>query len=141
MRWPNRRPHVLTEGMHKAQAALARFVPLIDWTHSRRRNWNAEIEISSGDVSAAACGDEEQAVMWLVRTDTIGADGRLRRDVEPIAPAVRLPEMRAGRYRVTAWDTLRGSATGDLDVECTGRLTIPVPPFIADTALAIRRVG
>src|SRR3712207_8786775 len=37
MRWPNRRPHVLTEGMRKAQHALAGFLPLIDWAHFRRR--------------------------------------------------------------------------------------------------------
>ena len=30
MRWPNRRPHVLTKGMHSSQAALSRMLPLID---------------------------------------------------------------------------------------------------------------
>src|SRR5207237_1345122 len=41
MRWPNRRPHTLTPGMRRAQAALSRFLPLIDWTHFRRRNLNS----------------------------------------------------------------------------------------------------
>jgi mannan endo-1,4-beta-mannosidase len=71
MRWPNRHPHVLTAGMHAAQQGLGRFLPLIDWTRFRRRNLNAEARCSAG-FAVFACGDEHQALAWLLRTDSIG---------------------------------------------------------------------
>src|SRR5690606_5338216 len=91
MRWPNRHPHTLTQGMRAAQRALAGFVPLIDWPRFRRRNWNEELEISTAALAGFACGDDSQAVVWLLRTDTIGRDGTLRRDAAPVEASVRLP--------------------------------------------------
>jgi mannan endo-1,4-beta-mannosidase len=142
MRWPNRNPHSLTPGMRMAQRALARFLPLIDWRRFRRRNLNAEIELAGGDrngsVRFAACGDPSQAVVWMIRTDTVGPDGMLRRDVTPLQPRIEVPGLDRGRYRIIAWNTSEGVAIG----ECTcahrgGALQVDVPPLVADLALAI----
>ncbi|HEV2148084.1 MAG TPA: hypothetical protein VGR37_11830 [Longimicrobiaceae bacterium] len=144
MRWPNRHPHVLTPGMRRAQRALADFLPLIDWTRFRRRNLNEELEVSVPTLARFACGDDGQAVVWLLRTDTLGRDGRLRRDVEPCTCEVRVPGLAAGRCRVTAWDTDAGQVAGEWEAEAApgeDGLRLQVPPFAADLALAVQRVG
>ena len=59
-------------GMRAAQGALARFLPLIDWQRFRRRNLNDEVGSTTGDLALFACGDEDQALAWLLRKDSIG---------------------------------------------------------------------
>lgn len=141
MRWPNRHPHQLTLGMRAAQGALARFLPLIDWQRFRRRNLNEEIGSTTGDVAVFACGDEDQALAWLLRKDSIGSDGRLRRDAAPVDATLSLPGLRAGTYRVTAWDTCLGNATSvtTLHHQGEGNLCLSLPPIVTDLALAVRR--
>ncbi len=142
MRWPNRHPHTLTHGMRGAQRALACFTRLIDWTRFRRRNLNEELEISRPSVARFGCGDEEQSVVWLLRTDTVAKGGILRRDAEPMSCSVGVPGLTAGRYRVTAWDTVTGSAVAECGHRHAGGgvLELRPPPFTADLALAIQRV-
>jgi mannan endo-1,4-beta-mannosidase len=65
MRWPNRRPHVLTHGMRREQRSLAAFLPFVDWPSLRRVNLNEEVQISIAGVAPFACGDSRQAVVWL----------------------------------------------------------------------------
>jgi len=139
MRWPNRRPHVLTHGMRRAQHALSRFLPLIDWPTFRRVNLNHEAEASDRRVAIFACGDRRQAVAWLLRRDTIRRDGRLDRDAAPIGADIRIPGLQSGRYRATFWDTDTGAATGSGTAEaCDGAVAITVPPFSRDVAIAVR---
>ncbi len=45
MRWPNRKPHRLTPGMHLAQSHLAAFLPLLDWHHFPRQNVSASVRL------------------------------------------------------------------------------------------------
>jgi hypothetical protein len=145
MRWPNRHPHRLTDGMRRAQRALAAFLPLLDWTRFRRRNLSAElrlVEPAAAGVAAFGCGDERQAVVWLLRTDRLAADGTVRRDVPPLAPTVELPAVAAGRWRITAWDTSRGVPVAERETEhAGGALGLAVPPFVGDVALAVRAVA
>lgn len=143
MRWPNRHPHTLTPGMHQAQRALSGFLPLVDWGHLRRRNMSAEMEVAPSTVSVCACGDDHQCVAWLVRRDTIGPDGRLRRDAAPVTVTLRVPGLTCGTYRVTAWDTAAGRACAEWQSYHTGvgPLALRVPPFVADIALIVRFTG
>ncbi|MDP8916927.1 MAG: cellulase family glycosylhydrolase [Pseudomonadota bacterium] len=137
MRWPNRRPHQLTLGMRRAQRAMSGFLPLIDWPRFRRRNLNGEAR-ASGRVVLNACGDARQALVHLIRRDTIGPGGRLRPDAAPITPSVIVPGLDPGRYRITAWDTDRGGPAGTLEGEArAGRLSFFTPPFVRDLALAV----
>jgi mannan endo-1,4-beta-mannosidase len=140
MRWPNRTPHTLTPGMRRAQASLAGFLPLVDWARFRRKNLNQEVKALSSNVACFASGDEAQAVVWLLRRDVLGQDGMMRRDAAPVSTMVRVPGMRPGSYRVTAWDTLNGAVHASCNAACTGALCVNLPPFTADLALAIRRV-
>lgn len=140
MRWPNRKPHTLTPGMRRAQAALSRFLPLIDWPRFRRRNLNEEVRVSAPVVHPFACADDRQALVWLLRGDTVQrGSGLLRPNPPPLDLAVEVPGMRDGRYRVTAWDTREGQPLGDLVTRSQDDLLrIEPPPLVTDMALAIR---
>ena len=141
MRWPNRSPHNLTRGMRKAQQAMAGFLPLVDWPRFQRRSLNAEIESSSGAVACFGCGDDAQAVIWLLRNDSISQNGTLRTDAEPVDLTVRVPRLSSGRYCATGWNTLEGRTCATLEAKKGPEpfLQLRVPPFAADLALAIRR--
>ena len=143
MRWPNRSPHVLTPGMRVAQHALAAFLPLIHWPRFRRRNLNGQLGISASGIAGFACGDTEQAVVWLLRTDSLGPDGMLRRGSGGVLASIRVPGLCPGRYRVTVWDTVTGASPGahELEHDGTGALSITPPPITTDLALAVRRLG
>ncbi len=108
MRWPNREPHLLTPGMHRAQLALAKFLPLIDWKNFRRKNIADLIGVSSPVVRAVCCGDEQQSVLWAVRTDTIGNGGVLKTRASPISVMLTVPGLQRGTYQITTWDTRAG---------------------------------
>jgi mannan endo-1,4-beta-mannosidase len=141
MRWPNRHPHTLTRGMRAAQGALAQFLPLLDWAQFQRRNLNHELRCSHGELALFGCGDAEQAVAWLLRTDTVGTDGRLRHDAEPLRTTLAVPGLMPGTYTVTAWDTERGvvQSTAELQQTEGDELCIPLRPFVTDLAVAVRR--
>jgi mannan endo-1,4-beta-mannosidase len=140
MRWPNRTPHQLTRGMHLAQRALSRFLPLIHWQSFQRRNCTTEVELSRPDIVPFCCADGSQAILWLLRKDTIGPDGCLNRSAPPVTIDVVLPEFTPAKYRVTTWDTLAGSQTASW--ECThigGKLSWQTL-LHTDAAFAVRPV-
>ena len=140
MRWPNRRPHKLTAGMRRAQRALAAFLPLIDWLQFRREPLNERLRAvgnTDADVAPFGCGDERQAVVWLLRRGPLGRDGRLAAD--PASATVDVPGLGCGTFAVTAFDTAAGTAGETWTVRCDGvRLRLHVPPFAGDVALAVR---
>ena len=137
MRWPNRHPHVLTPGMREAQRTMSAFMPLIDWTTFQRRNWNEEVEAKGHNVFA--CGDERQAVVWLLRKRSLGTDGRMREDIEPSSADIQLTQMRAP-LRVTEFDTVSGRVLAEAMIPAGERLRYVSKPFGADRAFAIRAV-
>lgn len=139
MRWPNRRVHVLTPGMRRAQAGLDAFLPLIDWPRFRRVNLNQEVR-AGGPVHAFACGDERQAVVWLLRKDTVARGGRLRANAAPITSSLLLPGLAGGPVRVSAFDTREGRVVQEQTAEVRpGKpLALFTPPFRTDLALAVR---
>ena len=140
MRWPNRHPHKLTAGMRRAQKALADFLPLIDWARFQRRNLHGEIALDTRAFYSFACGDDAQAIAWLLRRTQIGADGRVKRDATPIAIKMTIPGLGSGAYRVTFWDTSSGTAVGtEIVAHDGGALAITTPPCVTDIALAVRR--
>ncbi len=141
MRWPNRSPHTLTRGMRKAQQAMAEFLPLVDWPRFQRISLNAEIESSSDNVACFGCGDDAQAVIWLLRKDSIGQSGTLRTNSKPVDLTLHVPRLCSGRYRVIGWNTREGRICSTFEAERRGgaSLELQVPPFVADLALAITR--
>ncbi|MFC0410814.1 glycoside hydrolase 5 family protein [Roseomonas elaeocarpi] len=138
MRWPNRSPHVLTAGMRRAQRALAGFLPLIQWDRFHRRNLNEEVEVDGTTWATFACGDAEQAVVWLLRRTVRSADGRVEEG--PGAPlTLGVPGLAPGERRVVLWNTREGQVQGELraTVAPDGILRLTLPVSGADVALAI----
>ena len=139
MRWPNRHPHQLTVGMRLAQRALADFLPLIDWVRFRRRPLAGAVT-ANGGAHLFACGDDQQAVVYLLRGDTIGPDGMLDPAAAPIPVTVTLPDMLPGRYGVNYWNTAAGRSTQDRWTDHHGgALQLPAASVPTDLAIAVRR--
>ena len=139
MRWPNRHPHTLTWGMRVEQAWLAEFVGFIDWGRFARRCLTGTL-VAEGCV-VFACADERQAIVYLLRSDRIGADGRVRNDAETVAPVIVVPGMAAGEYRVRAFPTRGQWVVREWTLEHGGGdLTVKPPPFVTDLALAVTPV-
>ena len=128
--------------MRQAQKALAGFLPLIDWPRFRRRNLYGEVAIDTGGIAILACGDDSQAVAWLLRTDAVTEYGRLSRVVRPAYPWIGIPGLAPGHYQVTNWGTERGVTLGQSETRHEGgALTIAPPGLVTDLAIAIRRIG
>ena len=135
MRWPNRDPHTLTPGMRQAQRAMAGFLALVDWLRFRRVTLRVAAETPG--VVAIGCGDDAQAVVWVVRRAML-PDGRV--SVEEAPARVRVPGLADGRYTATIWNTRTGAVAGQVAaVSAGGVAVLSLPPFGGDVALAIRR--
>ena len=140
MRWPNRHPHVLTHGMRAAQKSLADFLPLIDWNDFKRHNLNCEVEIDGDKCAVFACGDANQAVVWLLRLDITAKSGMLELSATPMTLKLKVPDLKRGNYRVTAWNTIEGAPVAAFNAESDGAwLRFETPSFAHDLALAIAR--
>jgi len=142
MRWPNRHPHSLTPGMRKAQLALSRFLPLINWQQFRRINLNKEAIVSGNCFSVFCCGDTKQAILWLLRNNTINEKGMVTTDAESVAAEVQIPGLIAGDYLITAWDTQSSTSISSIEVRhCGGSyLKVPAHYIITDMAFAVRYI-
>ena len=133
MRWPNRHPHVLTPGMRRAQKAMADFLPLIAWSRFRRR----PLEAKAVGCHVFACGDDDQAVVYLLPRRTDG-NGLIDRS-QATGRTVTLAGM-AGMFEVTGWDTVRGCALGRATAQGETALSFAVPDLAGDRVFAIRRL-
>lgn len=136
MRWPNRHPHVLTHGMRRAQQAMVRFLPLIDWNRFRRRDLTQHVRAPGFHVFA--CGTEDQAIVWVLRRNAAGRNGRIRPDIAPRECRVRVA-MTCSRVRVTEFDTTSGCVVAERVLDCAGgTIRFDAAPVTADRAFAIR---
>lgn len=87
-----------------------------------------------------ACGGNDQAAVWLLRRRASAPDGRVRADVNRVAPAVAVLRLVDERYRLTGWQTEDGRMVNDLEtVSGNGRLAFAPSPVGPDRASAIRR--
>ena len=149
MRWPNRKPHSLTAGMRVAQHQVAGFMPNIDWLRFDRENVSEAIGVMDGPgesvgpkrLARFGCASRDQAVVYLLRRDTLLRSGVLDRSAAPLSVSIRLPMLQPGRYRVTAWDTAGEQPARSTLQEQRPDAALVVPAFVGDVALAIRRVG
>ena len=138
MRWPNRHPHVLTHGMRAAQHALSRFLPLIDWSGFARRNLNEEIGCADERVATFGCGDARQALVWLLRTDTVTTAGTLSPQAAPLPVRLSVPGLDDGMYDIAAVDTRTGDVIARIAVaSADGILATEVLSLVTDLAVAI----
>ena len=147
MRWPNRSPHTLTAGMREAQAALSRFLPLVDWLRFDRGNVSEELVVREGKRKVAArqvarfgCASEDQAVVYLLRRDALLPDGRLDWGAEGLQLGIVVPGLLAGEYEISLWDTVAGVRLRQT-VLALGEGAGCVIELRGDLAVAMRRLG
>ena len=149
MRWPNRRPHSLTPGMRRAQAAMAAFLPELDWLRFNRSNVTEQLILCDANrkvvppmrLARFGCTTQDQAVVYLLRRDVIATSGLLDRAAHAIQLTLIIPQLRSGTYVVTAWDTVHGTVLERSNQELGPSRMCVVPPFTGDLALAIKAVG
>lgn len=127
--------------MRQAQRALAQFLPFINWQVFNRKNWNHEITLSSSRFTAFGCGNEAQAIVWLLQTDRKGKRGMLPKGAQACSLEVTLPMAATGHYLIITWDTVSGSVVDRWTIHHQGqkKLCIPVIVNTADVAFAIVR--
>ncbi len=148
MRWPNRRVHSLTLGMRVAQHGMARFLPAVDWLRFNRRNVTEELQLRSGGrevgprrLARFGCASPDQAVVYLLRRDTLRKDGRVDPGADPLALELEVPSLMPGRYRVLAWNTLAGTLHEQTEQQAGGGQRFRLPALTTDLAVALQRVG
>ena len=94
----------------------------------------------SADVAAFGCGDEAQALIWLLRKDSIRGDGTLDPLARPLIVEVGVPGLRAGTYRVVPWSSSSGPAGEAFSVtHAAGEmLRFATPGITTDIAFALQ---
>ena len=145
MRWPNRKPHSLTAGMHRAQRAMSAFLPLIPWHSFGRRDATDRIVLSDVEggvveqkqVARFGVATDDQALLYLLRRDCLNADGRLDPHAVPLGVSLQLPMLASGRYRVTVWNTLEGIAIEDGFTDLDEMRQITLPDLCGEYAIAV----
>ena len=144
MRWPNRKPHTLTDGMRKAQLVMSRFMPQIDWLHFDRRNISEELEVRvegrvvTRKVARFGCASADQALLYLLRRDALGPDGRLDWRASGLAVSLSVPELTEGRARVCVWDTVRGGVLCESIQNLALDRPLALPELVGDYAVAVQ---
>ncbi len=152
MRWPNRRVHSLTPGMHAAQQGLAAFLPCIDWLHFTRKNVSSELCVSqetgkavpAKQVARFGCASANQAVVYLLRRDTLLGKGQLDGGAKAVSLRLHLPCLSSGTYTVTAWSTVCGTPVASTVQTLSGSNAcngFALPPLVGDMAFAIARLS
>ena len=153
MRWPNRRVHSLTAGMRVAQRGMTGFLPFIDWHRFTRVNVTPQIRLlnEAGQVvlqqkvARFGCATDDQALVYLLRRDTLLKKGQLGRRVKPLTLCLQLPQLIDGLYTVSTWDTVEGrllaSTVQESKLMRAAEHTVGfvLPPLWGDLAFAIRR--
>ena len=130
MRWPNRSPrHVLTPGMRAGQAALSRFLPVVDWARFDRRP--VDVVCSDAGVAAIGCADGYQAVVFLLRTDSVGEDRRVMPKADPLPARISISEPISAREALLV-DPARGETVGVVEVTSEPGTSFVDVPSIRD---------
>ena len=144
MRWPNRSPHTLTDGMRKAQLAMSRFMPTLDWLRFDRRNVTDELEVrvrgrlATRQIARFACASSSQALIYLLRRDALDSAGNLNRDAPPVEINVKVPDLAEGQARICVWDTVQGSVISE-SIQAVGKdRSIKLPNLAGDYAVTVR---
>jgi mannan endo-1,4-beta-mannosidase len=128
MRWPYRHPHVLLPAMHRAQAVLAQFLPLIEWHSFRRAPLGERLQVHEFAGLAAGCGDRHQAVICLMANEAHCGK----------ASRIELHGLEPGCYNVTQIHTVTGEReTSQIHTRHDGTLMVLTLGAGQDIALAI----
>jgi hypothetical protein len=91
MRWPARHPHMVTQGMLRGYRNLAAFARHVRWSGYAPRPM--DVRIHTQEVHGFASGDNNQAVVYLLRS--VQNSTRVSFDLDGMTP---------GNYRTLFWN-------------------------------------
>lgn len=132
MRWPNRHPHVLTQGMYDSQKVLGDFLHLIDWPRFCREPLGARLTVHDFKGLATGCGDGTQAVVSLM-PDQHACGTAITLDIAALQPGI---------YRVTRFNPISGECeSSQHQTSSNGDLAVLVGSAAQDVVLAVARTG
>ena len=144
MRWPNRRPHALTDGMRKAQLAMSRCMDGLDWLRFHCRNVSDELTVRVGGrtvtrkVARFGCASTDQALVYLLRCDALQPDGRLDWNAAGLDVSLEIPGVAAGLASVRVWDTAEGAVISESMQRLDAGCPITLPPLIGEYAVLVQ---
>lgn len=140
MRWPNRNPHVLTHGMRREQKILKKFSGLVEWKTFRRKNLNQEVKISNPGFAVFSCGDDDQVILYLLRTDQMRKK-QVDRKAKPVDIEVGIPGMSTGRFKILEFNTSEGTVVNTTEKYFFEDqiIHIPLKGIISDIAVVLQK--
>ena len=127
---------------------MANFLPAVDWLHFHRRNVTDALclhdqtgkEVGPKRLARFGCATADQALVYLLRRDTLLKCGRTALRADPVTLALAVPSLQPGNYVVEAWDTRTGTQVSTTEQSLAERGRLTLPPFREDLAVAVRRV-
>jgi len=129
MRWPYRHPHSLTAGMRKRQHSLAKFAEFIDWMNFKRYSLNHSINLNNEHLIPFTCGDEKQAIIWLVRNKLSSHQSE----------TFKMNFTSKEKYAVLFFDTSSGKKIKETTID-NFHTECPLPSFEKDLAIYLRQI-
>jgi mannan endo-1,4-beta-mannosidase len=136
MRWPNRHPHCLTDGMNLAQGNLRKFLQFVDLHNFHRQSLTGKLELTDERVYHFACGDENQLILWMVRNDTLTTEKVLDKSAAPISVEFKPINLAPGTYLLTYFETLSGNHSSEI-VKIDSATVLKVPNLQTDIAISL----
>jgi hypothetical protein len=127
--------------MRLAQQNLSQFLSFIHWPSFKRRNLNKQVKISTPAFVPFACGDEEQAIVYLLRQDKLDKKGLISSTAEALPIIVSIPHMKKGNYRLIFWHTQYGEQCRyEVDYNHDEVFNFKMPSVTKDMAIAIVKI-
>ncbi len=138
MRWPNRHPHKLTAGMRHAQRILADFLPLLDWNSFQRVPLGDRLAWSDSDVAIFGSGDENQALLYLLRLQPLSAEGKIDAATRSVVE-ICVSGLQRRPLEASFLDTISGEVTSlGLWDDINATVVIRVDQFGCDGVICVR---
>jgi mannan endo-1,4-beta-mannosidase len=127
--------------MRLAQKSMAAFCSLVNWQRFNRQNMAKSIKVDSRSIQIFACGDDKQAILWLLRTDGVDAQGMINKEAIPLAATVQIP-LSTGGYQVILWHTQRYTVQNAFfnHTDVKGRLVVEVKGLVTDIAILVSKI-
>lgn len=138
MRWPNRDPHALTEGMRRAQRAMAGCLSLMQWNEFDRRILGDELACSDPDVKLFGCGNGRRALIYALRLRPLLEDGRIDPAARSLV-AISVSGLNDMRFNIVVWNTVAGCEISSTYMDSVGdRVLIQLNDFTSEVAIIVR---
>ncbi len=115
---------------------------LVNWKTFGRQNIAKKIKISHKCIKVFACGEAIQALIWLLRTDTVTSEGMSDTQALPVKAFLHIPDVQEGDYQIIFWHTQAGFVQSSYVSHVSGKglLALELPFLVTDIAVYVKKV-